>query len=62
MKAWQSQVILFYASQTAAATTEVPQNSMAGNVLTMKLKAPVGVVGGIIPWNVSLMSQWWILG
>jgi aldehyde dehydrogenase (NAD+) len=62
MKAWQSQVILFYASQTAAATTEVPQNSMAGNVLTMKLKAPVGVGGGIIPWNVSLMSQWWILG
>jgi aldehyde dehydrogenase (NAD+) len=22
----------------------------------------VGVVGGIIPWNAPLMSQWWILG
>ena len=62
LKAWQSQAILFYASQTAAASTETPQNSMAGNFATMKLKAPVGVVGGIIPWNAPLISQWWILG
>ena len=62
LKTWQSQTILFYASQTAAASTETPQNSMAGNFATMKLKAPVGVVGGIIPWNAPLISQWWILG
>jgi aldehyde dehydrogenase (NAD+) len=62
LKGWQSQAILFYASQTAAASTETPQNSMAGNFVTMKLKAPVGVVGGIIPWNAPLISQWWILG
>lgn len=62
LKGWQSQAILFYASQTAAASTETPQNSMAGNFATMKLKAPVGVVGGIIPWNAPLISQWWILG
>jgi len=35
---------------------------MAGAPLTLKLKAPVGVVGGIIPWNAPLISQWWILG
>lgn len=59
---WQSQIVLFYASQTAAATTETAANSMAGNFHTMRLKAPVGVVAGIIPWNGPLMSQWWTLG
>lgn len=62
LKAWQSQVILFYAAQTSAGGAEAVQNSMAGNPLTLKLKAPVGVVGGIIPWNAPLISQWWILG
>jgi aldehyde dehydrogenase (NAD+) len=62
LKAWASQVILFYASQTGAATTETPHNSLAGRYTTLKMKAPVGVVGGIIPWNAPLMSQWWILG
>ncbi|MFV0302697.1 MAG: aldehyde dehydrogenase family protein [Paracoccus sp. (in: a-proteobacteria)] len=62
LKNWQSQAILFYASQTTAASTQTLQNSMPGNFATMKLKAPVGVVGGIIPWNAPLISQWWILG
>lgn len=62
MKNWQSQAILFYASQTAAGGTETLANSMPGNVATMKLRAPIGVVGGIIPWNAPLISMWWILG
>src|SRR5258706_756866 len=62
LKTWASQMILFFSSQTAAASTASPQNSLAGRIVTMKLKAPVGVVGGIIPWNAPLISQWWILG
>lgn len=61
-KSWLSQVILFFASQTAAASAETLRNSLPGRFTTLKLKAPVGVVGGIIPWNGPLLSQWWILG
>jgi aldehyde dehydrogenase (NAD+) len=59
---WLSQLILFFASHTASASTETPRNSMPGQVMTMTHKAPIGVVGGIIPWNSPLMSQWWLLG
>lgn len=59
---WLSQLILFFASQTAAGSTETPRNSMPGQMMTLTHKAPVGVVGGIIPWNGPLMSQWWLLG
>ncbi|HSV84423.1 MAG TPA: aldehyde dehydrogenase family protein [Ramlibacter sp.] len=62
LKAWASQVILFYASHTGAGGVETARNSLPGNFTTFKLKAPVGVVGGIIPWNAPLISQWWILG
>jgi aldehyde dehydrogenase (NAD+) len=62
LKSWASQVILFYASQTGAGTTETPRNSLPGHYTTLTFKAPVGVVGGIIPWNAPLISQWWILG
>jgi len=61
-KGWQSQMIQFYASQTATGIGEVIPNNLPGHFSTTKLKAPVGVVGGIIPWNAPLMSQWWILG
>ncbi|MBE2277526.1 MAG: aldehyde dehydrogenase [Rhodobacteraceae bacterium] len=56
------QMILFFASQAVNVTGETMQNSLAGNVTTLTLKSPVGVVGGIIPWNGPLISQWWILG
>jgi aldehyde dehydrogenase (NAD+) len=61
-KAWISQAILFFASHTNAGSVETPRNSLAGQINTFRVKAPVGVVGGIIPWNAPLMSQWWILG
>jgi aldehyde dehydrogenase (NAD+) len=54
--------ILYYASQTFNTAGATLPNSIAGNVSTMTLKAPVGVVGAIIPWNGPLLSQWWILG
>jgi len=56
------QMILFFASQAVNVSGETMQNSLAGNVTTMTLKSPIGVVGGIIPWNGPLISQWWILG
>ena len=62
LKSWVSQLILFYASHTGAASIQTPGNSLQGNYTTFKLLAPVGVVGGIIPWNGPLVSQWWTLG
>lgn len=61
-KDWQSQMIQFYASQTGGGIGEVIPNNLAGHWSTTRIKAPVGVVGGIIPWNAPLMSQWWIIG
>lgn len=61
-KSWASQVILFYASQTGVGGAETARNSLPGDFTTLKIRAPIGVVGGIIPWNAPLMSQWWILG
>jgi len=61
-RTWVSQAIMYYASQTGAGSTETRANSMAGHVQTLIYKAPVGVVGGIIPWNGPLMGLWWIVG
>jgi aldehyde dehydrogenase (NAD+) len=57
-----SQTILFYASQTGSATSETPRNSLPGQIETFIFKAPLGVIGGIIPWNAPLVSMWWIFG
>ena len=62
LKRWLSQIILFYAAQTVNTSGDTLQNSLPGNISTFTLKAPVGVVGGIIPWNGPLISQWWLLG
>jgi aldehyde dehydrogenase (NAD+) len=62
MVKWASQAILFFASCTTAATTSTAPNSMPGRIMTLKHKAPLGVVGGIIPWNGPLVGQLWILG
>jgi aldehyde dehydrogenase (NAD+) len=62
VKGYVLQMIDFFATQTNSAGGETIQNSLPGNFTTMTLKAPVGVVGGIIPWNGPLMSQWWIVG
>lgn len=51
------QNLLFYASMARQINGDVPSNSLAGQITTMVLKAPVGVVGGIIPWNGPLFGQ-----
>lgn len=62
LREWTSQVLQFFASQVDAGSTETSRNSLPGNFMTLKHKAPVGVVGGIIPWNGPLIGLWWIFG
>jgi aldehyde dehydrogenase (NAD+) len=56
------QAIQYYASQAVNISGRTIENSLPGNIRTMTIKAPVGVVGGIIPWNGPLISQWFVLG
>ncbi|WP_190814825.1 aldehyde dehydrogenase family protein [Saccharopolyspora pogona] len=55
-------MVSFFASQAAGISGETLMNGIPGNVTTMTLKAPVGVIGGIIPWNGPLNGQFWIIG
>ena len=55
-------VLSFFASQATNISGETLMNGIPGNVATMTLKAPVGVIGGIIPWNGPLNGQFWIVG
>lgn len=61
-KEWISQLLQFYASQTGAATVAAAPHSLPGNFMALKHLVPVGVVGGIIPWNGPLMGLWWVYG
>ncbi|MEB3371879.1 aldehyde dehydrogenase family protein [Saccharopolyspora mangrovi] len=55
-------MVSFFAAQAAGIAGETLMNGIPGEVTTMTLKAPVGVVGGIIPWNGPLNGQFWIIG
>lgn len=55
-------MLSFFAAQALTITGETLANGLPGEVVTMTLKAPVGVVAGIIPWNGPLNSQFWIIG
>lgn len=55
-------MLSFFASQATNISGETLMNGIPGNVTTMTLRAPVGVIGGIIPWNGPLNSQFWIIG
>ncbi len=62
-KEWLSQLLQFYASQTGAAgSVATAPMSIAPGFMALKHQMPVGVVGGIIPWNGPLMGLWWIYG
>ena len=61
-KAAVLRMIQFFAAQCTAVTGETLPNGLPGDVTTMSFNAPVGVIGGIIPWNGPLNGQWWILG
>ncbi|MFF0488573.1 aldehyde dehydrogenase family protein [Nocardia sp. NPDC004068] len=62
LREWTSQVLQFFASQVDAGTGNIPPNSLPGDFLTLRYREPVGVVGGIIPWNGPLIGLWWIFG
>jgi aldehyde dehydrogenase (NAD+) len=61
-KASVLRMILFFAAQALNVRGETMQNGLPGDVTTMTMRAPVGVIGGIIPWNGPLGSQWWVVG
>lgn len=61
-KASLMKMLAFFASQAMSISGETLMNGVPGNVTTMTLKAPVGVIGGTIPWNGPLNSQFWIIG
>lgn len=54
--------IRFFSSQVFNTAGNTRPNSLPGDFRTFTLRAPVGVVGGIIPWNSPILSQWWLIG
>jgi aldehyde dehydrogenase (NAD+) len=56
-KRWIVQALRFYGGQAVALAGETPHNSFPGDMFSYTLRAPLGVVGGIIPWNGPLISQ-----
>ena len=56
---WIQQTFRFYAGQAANIRGDVLPNSVPGDYLSYSLKLPLGVVGGIIPWNGPLITQLW---
>lgn len=52
----------YFAAQALQCNGEVIPSPYGDGTTTMILRAPLGVVGGIIPWNGPLISVWWILG
>lgn len=52
----------YFSAQALQCRGETIPSPYQGNYTTMILKAPVGVVGGIIPWNGPLISIWWVIG
>ncbi|EYS97665.1 betaine-aldehyde dehydrogenase [Cupriavidus sp. SK-4] len=62
MKDGLLKTIMYFASQAMNWAGSTIPNSLSGNYTTLTLKAPVGVIGGITPWNAPLISMWWIMG
>ncbi|HSW16491.1 MAG TPA: aldehyde dehydrogenase family protein [Ramlibacter sp.] len=62
MKNGLVQTVMYFASQALNWSGTTLPNSLNGLYTTLTLKAPVGVVGGILPWNAPLISMWWIMG
>ncbi len=56
------QTVTYFAAQALNVTGSTMPNSLAGNYTTLTIKAPLGVIGGIIPWNAPLISMWWVMG
>ncbi|WP_244627108.1 aldehyde dehydrogenase family protein [Microvirga tunisiensis] len=62
MKQYALKAITYFATQTTNIGGQTLPNNIGTGVMTMTVKAPVGVIGGILPWNVPLVGLWWLLG
>ena len=58
-KRWMLQTFRYFAAQAVSIKGSVLENSVPGEFLSYTVKDPIGVVGGIIPWNGPLISQLW---
>jgi aldehyde dehydrogenase (NAD+) len=52
----------WYAAQAVNVRGETIPNSVAGDFFSYTVREPVGVVGGIIPWNGPIPASIWKLG
>jgi aldehyde dehydrogenase (NAD+) len=52
----------YYAAMATAMHGETIENSSLSEILTYTVKEPVGVVGGITPWNGPMMTAVWKVG
>ncbi len=55
-------MLRFYAGIATAIHGQTIPNSLPGNLLSHTVREPVGVVGGIIPWNAPMAATIWKLG
>ena len=55
-------MLRYYAGMATAITGDTIQNSIPGDVFSMTVREPVGVVGAIIPWNAPTASSIWKIG
>lgn len=62
LKGMVLQTIAYFATQTMNVAGETLPNNLPGSVMTMTVKAPLGVVGGILAWNNPLVGQWFLVG
>jgi aldehyde dehydrogenase (NAD+) len=57
-----SQRLRWYAAQTLSIRGETIPNSLPGHIVSYTVKEPVGVVGGITPWNGPINAAVWKIG
>lgn len=58
-KRWMLQALRYYAAQAVNIRGETLENSFPGSFMSYTVKDPIGVVGGIIPWNGPLITVLW---
>jgi aldehyde dehydrogenase (NAD+) len=56
------QEVAFYATQTMNVAGDVLPNSLPGSIMTLNVKAPLGVVGAVLAWNNPLVGLWFAVG
>ncbi len=55
-------MLRYYAGMATNITGDTIGNSIPGDVFSMTVREPVGVVGAIIPWNAPTASSIWKIG